>query len=142
MNQFETFPNAPITEALMDIIVQLPQETDPEQLERLYDHIKEKYPEKDKKYLFEARVEFAKEKEPDIERSPAKFQGYIFKSSKEKKLIQAKINGFTFNKLKPYESWDKFFCDGRKYWELYKEIAKPLRVMRIALRYINRIEAK
>ena len=140
MGQFETFPNAPITEAVMDIKAHLPPDADPEQFESFYEDVKKKYSEKQRMQFFEAKIEFKEKKEPGIEHSPARLQGYIFRSLEEKKMVQTRIDGFTFNKLKPYESWEKFFSEGRKYWELYKKMANPLKVTRIALRYINLIE--
>ena len=46
----------------------------------------------------------------------------------------------TSNKLKPYESWDAFSTEARKLWDIYFQITNPVRITRIALRYINRIE--
>lgn len=141
MFKHETFPNTPIVEALMDIRVQLPPDSDPKNLEEFHTKIKEKFPHKGKKYFHETKLEFKKEDEqPSVESSPARFQGYLFRSEKEKKIVQARIDGFTFNKLKPYENWNVFYNEGRQYWDYYNEIAHPLKVIRIALRYINRIE--
>ena len=55
-------------------------------------------------------------------------------------MVQSRIDGFAFNKLKPYENWDLFRSEGRILWELYSEIVNPVKVIRIGLRYINRIE--
>ena len=140
MFKHEIFPNAPIAEALMDIRVQLPPNTDPQNLEKLHTKIKKKYTKIEKKYFFETKFEFKQNEQPSIESSPSRFQGFLFRSEKEKKLVQARIDGFTFNKLKPYENWDVFCSEGRKHWENYVKIANPLKVTRIALRYINRIE--
>ena len=64
----------------------------------------------------------------------------FFRSPYEQKVVQARLDGFTFNKLKPYENWEMFRDEGRELWEFYLELAHPLRVNRIALRYVNRIE--
>ncbi len=72
---------------------------------------------------------------------PAKYetQGFFFKSTNENKIFQARLNGFTFNKLFPYQTWDAFKDEARELWELYTSVAKPLSITRIALRYINKI---
>ena len=54
--------------------------------------------------------------------------------------MQARLDGFTFNKLKPYEKWEIFFKEARTLWDLYIKAANPLKITRIALRYVNRIE--
>jgi len=66
--------------------------------------------------------------------------GLMFRSPEEQKVVQARLDGFTFNKLKPYEQWEIFRDEARNLWNVYYKIAKPVRVTRIALRYINRIE--
>ena len=42
--------------------------------------------------------------------------------------------------MKPYESWDTFRSEARKLWEIYFQLTNPVKITRIALRYINRIE--
>ena len=140
MSKVETFPNAPITEALMDIQVRLPTGFNAEVLEEFHKIVKDKYSESKSINIFETKIDFNEKTDPDIEQSKPMLLGYAFKSVEEKKIIQIRINGFTFNKLKPYESWEKFFSEGREFWERYVEFVKPSRVKRIALRYINRIE--
>jgi len=64
----------------------------------------------------------------------------IFKSSDGLDLVQFRIDGFTYNRLNPYTSWDEIFSKALELWELYVGKAKPLFVTRLALRYINHIE--
>lgn len=66
--------------------------------------------------------------------------GFLFESPQEKKIVQARLDGFSFNKLKPYENWKTFYKEAREFWDLYRTITKPEKIIRIALRYINRIE--
>ena len=54
--------------------------------------------------------------------------------------FQATLQGFTFNRLAPYNSWEEFSNDARNLWEIYKDICKPAFVTRAAVRYINRID--
>nr|MBC8551408.1 TIGR04255 family protein [Candidatus Brocadiales bacterium] len=66
--------------------------------------------------------------------------GYLFQSPIKKKIVQARLDGFTFNKLKPYESWKAFRSEACELWNIYCQITSPVKITRIALRYINRIE--
>lgn len=50
------------------------------------------------------------------------------------------MDGFTFNKLKPYENWQVFCSEAKSLWDIYAESFRPKKITRIALRYINRIE--
>ncbi|MCD4806458.1 MAG: TIGR04255 family protein [Methanococcoides sp.] len=140
MSDYTVFPNAPITEAVIDIKAQLPEETDLKSLESFHDHIKNRFSEKQEQRFLKA--DFKLSQKDKLSSLPTKTgtQGYFFRSHKEKKVVQSKIDGFAFNKLKPYENWELFRSEGRDLWELYSEIVNPIRVIRIGLRYINRIE--
>ncbi len=70
----------------------------------------------------------------------AKQVGFTFVSADGRQTIQARLNGYGFSRLKPYESWKKFRRDAAEMWEHYKKLALPDRVTRIGLRYINRVE--
>ena len=140
MSDYTVFPNAPITEAVIEIRAQLPAETDLKTLESMHDHIKERFPEKQEQRFIKADLKLSQKDTPSSLPTKTGTQGYLFRSREEKKVVQSKIDGFAFNKLKPYENWDLFRSEGRKLWELYSQIASPIKVVRIGLRYINRIE--
>ena len=59
----------------------------------------------------------------------------------EDKLHIAQFNrdGFVFSRLKPYEGWDQFQREGLRLWRLYMELAQPVEIQRLGLRFINRI---
>ncbi|MCP5005758.1 MAG: TIGR04255 family protein [Planctomycetes bacterium] len=136
------FPNAPITEALLDIRVELSNEVNLETLETLHDHndIKERFPVKKKRVSFLSGVKASPEGKISTFPTSGGPDGFLFQSPIEKEIVQARIDGYTFNKLKPYESWDAFRTEARKLWDIYFQITNPVRITRIALRYINRIE--
>lgn len=140
MKLYPVFPNAPITEALLDIKVQLPQEIDLRSLESFYDFIKDRFPEKQTRSFFKGEVKISPEVKPPVLSSSSGIDGYIFRSPEENKVVQSRLDGFTFNKLKPYKNWDSFRSEGRELWEFYSRVANPIKVVRIAVRYINRIE--
>ncbi len=140
MSDHTIFPKAPITEAVIDIKAQLPEETDLKSLESFYDHIKERFPEKQEQPFLKADFKLSQKDTPLTLPTKTGTQEYLFLSREEKKVVQSKIDGFAFNKLKPYENWDLFRSEGRILWELYSEIVNPVKVIRIGLRYINRIE--
>ncbi len=66
--------------------------------------------------------------------------GFQFLSASKDKLIQAQTDGWSFSKLAPYDSWDSFSAQGRQLWTMYREIAQPKKIARVALRYVNRLD--
>jgi uncharacterized protein (TIGR04255 family) len=139
MGDYTVFQHAPITEALLDIRVELQQPVSLSNLDQYHEKIKERFPEKQQRIAFKANIKLAPEgataaiptSEPD---------GYLFRSTANNKIVQARLDGFTFNKLRPYENWEAFKSEAQELWDFYYQIAGSLRITRLALRYINRIE--
>lgn len=134
-----TFKNPPITEALLDIRVNLDPGFDVKKLEELQKHIHEDFSVKQVNTKLEASF-VHKPGESLVTTAKNTPNGYIFKTSDSKKIVQARMDGFTFNRLRPYDSWSSFEKEGEKLWNSYLAIAKPLNITRVALRYINLIE--
>jgi uncharacterized protein (TIGR04255 family) len=108
---------------------------------KFQENIKDHFKDRKTKHSFQAEFRFSPGKDESTPVIPkGKTEGYIFHSKNENKIVQARLDGFTFNKLRAYEDWNKFHSEARELWELYDKIIKPISVDRIALRYINRIE--
>lgn len=136
MAEWLTFRNAPITEALIDLRCELPPETDLTVLARYQDDIRDRFPDRRDRTAWQ--VEFLGG-QPEQIRSSGGQDGYLFESPVEKKVVQARLDGFTFSKLKPYDNWVAFRDEAFELWRHYVDVARPKRVTRIAVRYINSI---
>jgi uncharacterized protein (TIGR04255 family) len=66
-------------------------------------------------------------------------ESFQFLAPDERQLVQVRRNGFSFNRLAPYSSLDDYLPEIERTWRLYVSIANPVRIRRIALRFINRI---
>ncbi|HXH84143.1 MAG TPA: TIGR04255 family protein [Candidatus Tectomicrobia bacterium] len=115
---WERFPRAPIAEALLDIPRPLPIR---EERVRWQGHI----------LVGPAVVQQAVARGPD---------GVLFRSVDERRIVQVRQDGYTFNWLKPHETWEAFRDEARTHWERYREAFRPGAVTRLGLRYINRLE--
>lgn len=135
----EVFRKAPITEALIDIRVQLPQSVALADLDKLHGQIKAEYPDKKTRNLFLEKIELKGGEEPITEKH---FQpvGYYFTRTDGTQVVQYRLDGFTFNRLRPYTQWEDIYPQARKLWEIYKSEVRPVQVTRLAVRYINSIE--
>lgn len=143
MSQAQTaYPHlrrAPIVEALLDVRVSSTRQASLADLARLHDHVKERFPLRGERCVEQIQVSVTGENSTQFSRT-AGVTGFLFRSLTDAKAVQARVDGFTFNKLKPYETWQLLRDEARELWSHYREIAKPERVTRIALRYINRME--
>ncbi len=135
------FPNAPITEALLDIRVKLPPQTDLAKLAVFHDGIRERYPAKQERVSWRGQIEVKASPAAQVSQSAAGGpDGYLFTSVDGRQVVQARLDGFTFSRLKPYDKWETLRDEARELWQQYIRIASPEAVIRVALRYINRIE--
>lgn len=140
MLDVEQFPRAPILEALLDIQVELPDSVNLGQLQNFQEAIKDRYPSKKLRTSGAISVTIQeKTGYPVIQQSGGPV-GYIFASPDQKQAVQARLNGFSFSRFKPYEAWEKLRDEAQELWRHYIRIASPRSVTRLALRYINRIE--
>lgn len=61
-------------------------------------------------------------------------------SEDSRMVLQAKHDGLVVSRLQPYDSWEQLIGEVRKLWAIYVQLFKPPEVVRLGVRYINRIE--
>lgn len=128
--------NAPITEALIDIRVKLPSNVDLSTLASVHTSFASGYPEKRDRVRTETKIDLKTMKTD----TTSAVDGYLFTSSDGKQVVQNRLDGFTFSRLKPYESWDKLREEAYRLWQTYRDSCRPELITRVALRYINRLD--
>ena len=133
--------NAPITEAIIDFRVKARTGFRPEEFLSLKTRLAERFPNVDKRRGVQATVEMieGQGQPPVMQSADLGLQGYFFKTSDGKTIAQFRVDGFTFNRLYPYTSWEGLFPQAMELWRLYSSTAKPDVITRLAVRYINRI---
>lgn len=128
---------APITEALIDFRVQLGEGFPVEKFEELARHIEREYPTKGKIRTVLAKLDIGGAVvKPDFKHGEL---GVLVKSPDEKTQAQFRTDGFTLNRLEPYTSWEEIYPETIRLWHLYAEVANPVAVVRLAARYINKL---
>lgn len=140
MSKWPNLKKAPITEALIDLRVRLPEGSTLETLGAFRDAVKESYPNCRERRKWHTRFTLHKEEPPTVETESEGPDGYILTSADGTQVVQARLDGFTFSRLKPYKDWEHLRENTRALWKTYCDVASPLMITRIAVRYINRIE--
>ena len=138
MSEYPHLRNAPIREALIDFRVRLPADFSQEALRVLADSLASEFPKVGPIHQFQGQIEFGEEGPVAIQKDP-QLLGYRLESHTGLDVAQIRIDGFTFSRLAPYESWDRMVEDAWVVWERYVEDLRPLGIERIATRFINRI---
>jgi uncharacterized protein (TIGR04255 family) len=131
------YSKAPITEAIIDLKVTLPEGFSVNKLTELHSQISDRFPTIEpmqaSSLLFQAG--------PTIKIDAShQHNGFLFRSEDGLRIFQATLSGFTCNRLAPYETWENFRDEARYLWDIYKDTCKPSSVTRAAVRYINRLD--
>lgn len=135
----ETFPKAPITEALLDIQVVSPEATDIAKLADFHLGIEDRFPERQEREMWPLEIKLKRGEAPKAETASG-ITGFFFVSADKSKIVQVRKNAFAFHKLRPYQNWEAFRDEAKELWERFREHVGPTNVSRLGLRYINRIE--
>ena len=132
--------NAPITEALIDFRVKARAGFRVEEFESLKELLSDRFPETGQERDLQVTLKVIRgQPQPPVTQDPG-LRGYLFRTSDRKTIVQFRVDGFTFNRLRPYTRWEDIFPQALELWDLYCSIAKPEVATRLAVRYINRIE--
>jgi len=135
--------NAPITETIIDFRVKLPAGFDTQEFLSLSKDLSDRYPNSEPRRIITGAFGVEKGGKPFIQPPEDQgIQGYFYKSGDGKNVAQFRIDGFTFNRLKPYPDWNTVLSEAQNLWELYFSKSEPEIITRIAVRYINRLELR
>lgn len=137
MNMTKHYAHAPITEAIIDLRVKKLGETKLAALSDWCNDLSERYPTKFDRQYAEGTIHFGNEVSTKAAQNKV---GYLLQSGDKKNVFQPRLDGFTFSRLAPYESWAPFSEEAHQLWGSYREIMGEIAISRLAVRYINRIE--
>jgi uncharacterized protein (TIGR04255 family) len=98
----------------------------------------ERYPNLRQPYQVTFKFEQKPGEEPITEASTAA-NGCIFASQDGLQLFQARPDGFSHNRLKPYTDWESFRSEATRLWPIYRDIARPEVIESLGLTYVNRV---
>jgi uncharacterized protein (TIGR04255 family) len=137
MNPPRHYRKPPITEALIDLRVDLPPQISLMELSKVLRGNEAAYPLVEQLHRALGQMQVG----PQVSASAgSEHVGYLFRSVDGKQICQARRDGFTMSRLAPYESWNTLRDEARQLWENYRTATKPTKVTRLAVRYINRID--
>jgi uncharacterized protein (TIGR04255 family) len=130
--------NAPITEAVIDINARVPESLELDTLKSLHSLVQDKYPVRKERRQFSGTFQ-VHEGKPQSTEATSNVDGFLFSTADDKQVFLARRDGFSFNRLRPYESWATVRDEAKRLWGLYKSVSNPF-VHRLALRYINKLD--
>lgn len=125
------YNRAPITEALIDIRTETPQLRF-EDLQALKGQLSD-YPNEETRTLGEFKFQFGQ----GVQAASEKPWALLFRNQENNQVVQFRLDGFTFSRLEPYETWERLSSEARRLWEIYRQVVGVQKIVRVAVRYIN-----
>lgn len=138
----EHYPKAPIIEAILDIQVKPSAPTSQDVFTQLGGTLAAEYPQSANLNINQLRVGITvapvAATAPSIAHSVTTSGLRLLRPNERVLIVQPR--GMTFSHMPPYTSWEIFETEARRLWERYVAFVKPESVIRVALRYVNRID--
>jgi uncharacterized protein (TIGR04255 family) len=132
-------PNPPIVEAVLDIDYDMRPGLKVAELEpAVRERFKDGYPKFRTQFLQEHEIKATPNAPPKMS-VRHEVQALQCLKEDEKQLVQVRAQGYSFNRLAPYSSLDDYLPEIEQTWRQFVEIAAPVKIRAVRLRYINRI---
>jgi len=138
-----SYRKPPVHEALIDIRIDPISADHLQRLEDLHKKLIKEYPNKKVRRRFSGTVQI---EATTVVRLPVEsgILGYWFQSQDQRRLVQVRLDGFTYNRIKPdpheeWPGWNKMRDEAKEAWKLYAEALNLSEFTRLAVRYINTI---
>jgi len=130
---------APIVEGLIDFRVRPAKDLDTSALLSGLLGIHDRYPTSKPIRRLVAQVQIKGGEQ--LQQSVSETKGGLrFESVDGRHVFQAHPDGFTVSRLRPYDTWESLLAEARSLWTEYVKAAKPQAIVRVATRFINRME--
>lgn len=140
MAEVSHLSNAPITEAIIQIRCNPPDDFDVLKFASCHPKFSDEYPEGEPLTEGSVRLEFQAGRPIKLDQFVDQSAGYRFISSDKLHIAFFRKGSFSFNRLAPYQRWEDFERQANTLWEHYRDCLESYQVNRISTRFINRIE--
>jgi uncharacterized protein (TIGR04255 family) len=131
--------NPPIIEALLELKATFSKPVEIADLERFRELTRDKYPGVKRQQEWTSQINLGAPA-PGFNAPAVAETGFLLSSADGLQVIQARLDGMRFSRLKPYTSWQDFRAEAERLWVLYVDAVKPAAVHRAGVRYINRVD--
>jgi uncharacterized protein (TIGR04255 family) len=145
-NLDETFPpleSAPIVEAVIHWLAKPSKTLEALELKNQLAERLPDYPqilaEHDVRIAFQTTLNLGSAEPPKKTERHATWRGFRLTSTDNAQIVKFNSEGVSVSRLAPYGKWETFVNEGLRMWDMFLELAEPLEVQRLGVRFINRI---
>lgn len=140
MTERTIYPNAPITEAILDLRIAQPQGLSTDDLVAIHEMVADGYPGREDEHVCSSEVYVEEAGEPPLTDATHQINGFRFTSRDKRRVFYARLDGFALVVRAPYDRWESFRDEARRLWDIYRSVARPEGVIRAGVRYINQLD--
>jgi uncharacterized protein (TIGR04255 family) len=137
MAQIRYLDRAPIDEAVIELRVRSTSPIDLEPLAALSANWKLQYPLEQK--VESVAATFGVQDGKAMTDAQYQELGFMLKAEDHQDVVQFRRDAFVYSRLSPYTSWEQVLPKAAELWASYRDAIKPERVVRLGVRYINRL---
>ena len=138
MQSYPHLTKAPVAEAVVEIRVRLSRPVVQTDFNGFRDRLKDQFPKVQNIRYVTSHMQFGSDEELKNDVSTSMI-GVRLDDREGRWVVQAKSDGLAISRLPPYESWDGLVATLREVWPVYVEVFEPATVLRLGVRYINRV---
>jgi uncharacterized protein (TIGR04255 family) len=140
MNTWPSLSKAPIVEGLIDIRVDRAAGVTFQVLKTACDELAADFPSRQERRMFVTQLNYSLAAGASSSTTDDGPDGVILRSTDEKWVVQFRLDGFTISRLQPYGTWDELKGKALELWAKYVAAVRPVKIVRIASRFINRVQ--
>ncbi|NQX61116.1 TIGR04255 family protein [Paenibacillus qinlingensis] len=131
------YKNAPIVEAVCELVFDQASQMNADYEEQIYELLKDQYPQKKLVTNYQPIIET---KSLRIEKRIAPQERIQFFNESDTIHIKISQNTLSVSQLAPYPSWNEYLGNIQNITEKYKSVVNPESILRVTLKYTNKID--
>lgn len=140
----ETFPRlarAPIVEAVIYWRARPQSAFDSNTLDKILAERLPQYSTREPLHQMKLMAMVSEKDDSSVVQHKRGWEGIRLKSSDGRYVVQFKRDGLVFSRTQNYDHWEPFLAAAKEAWQVYFDIAAPVEVQRLGVRFINQIPA-
>lgn len=134
----ETFPNAPIDEAVVEFRVLCEDGAGPGPLERAVAALRPEYPDAQARVELQGTFGVGADGKTVVNAQTREL-GLLLRSLDGRWVVFPQVRAVSVSRVRPYTNWADLEDRVRRVWGVYEPMTRPVAVSRIGVRFINRV---
>ena len=138
--KFPRLAHAPIAEAVIEMRARAEAPWEESEIRSRLVSLLPTYPHIESQHEFEHAMQVGPGQDMVQTHRDLGWRGLKCESADHVHIAQFSRDGFVLSRLRPYDHWGQFHAEAMRLWNIHCDVAQPVGIQRLGLRFINRIE--